>query len=173
MSLSRFLPLAAILAAAAASAAGCGASGPDLVTVSGLVTQEGQPVAHAAVIFSPDPSNAPMLAGEGVTDAEGRYRLISDERNGGVPGKYHVVISRAAGELPPELAAASNPAFADDPFMAALSAGAGKTAPKKKGGPVVIEGEYAFDIEVAAKGGAIDFELPKDAPKTDEAAAAN
>ncbi len=166
------VPLAAALAAAAV-VVGCGEPGPDLVTVTGTVTQDGQPVVHAAVLFSPLPGNDPMLAGEGITDAEGRYRLVSDERNGAVPGKYHIVINRAAGELPPEIAASTDEAFANDPYMASMIASVSKPAPKKKkAGPVVIAGEYAFDAEIAGKGGAMDFELPKDKPKTDEAAAA-
>lgn len=167
----RSLSLAATFVAASIMV-GCD-SGPALVTVTGAVTQEGQPVSHAAVLFSPDPSNAALVPGEGVTDAEGRYRLVSDQRNGAVPGKYHVVIKRAAGSPPPgALPADANAAFQDDPFMASLSAGGGGPAPKKgkQKGPIVpsADDEFTFDIEVAAKGGAIDFELtkPATAPKT-------
>lgn len=161
---------------AVAVAAGCD-SGPDLVTVTGAVTQEGKPVSHAAVTFNPDPSNSSVLLGDAITDSEGNYRLISDERNGAVPGKYHVIIERAPG-APPAGAVGSTASadFEDDPYMASLTSGAGFIEPhaksrasaKKKGdhGPIVPgEGEkYTFDIEVAGKGGAIDFELK---PKVD------
>ncbi|OJW26514.1 MAG: hypothetical protein BGO49_12350 [Planctomycetales bacterium 71-10] len=166
----RSLSLAAALVTAAVMV-GCGDSGPDLVTVTGAVTQEGRPVGHAAVLFSPDPSNVALVPGEAVTDAEGRYRLVSDQRNGAVPGKYHVVIKRAAGSPPAgALPADASAAFKDDPFMASLSAGAGGPAPKKgkPKGPVIpsADDEFTFDIEVAAKGGAIDFDLKPAAPRT-------
>ncbi|WP_337174966.1 carboxypeptidase-like regulatory domain-containing protein [Paludisphaera sp.] len=169
---SRSLAAALFMAAASAATVGCD-SGPALVTVTGTVTMEGKPVSHAAVQFSPNPSNAVVLPGEAVTDADGHYRLISDERNGAVPGKYHVVISRAAGEPPSApLPSEASEAFKDDPFMAALSSGAGSGAPaaakKSKKGPIVPDAgtEFTFDIEVAGKGGAIDFVIKPEVAKT-------
>lgn len=171
---TRPLSWAAALAIVALST-GCG-GGPDLVTVTGAVTQDGKPVSHAAVIFNPDPSNSAILVGQAVTDAEGNYRLISDERNGAVPGKYHVIIQRAAG-APPAIAsgdgAVASADFEDDPYMASLASGVGfiepdarqRAAAKKKAeqhqGPIVPgeDDKYTFNIEVAGKGGAIDFEL--------------
>jgi len=168
---TRSILLAAALVVLA-TAVGCD-SGPHLVTVTGVVKREGQPVSHAAVIFNPDPSNSTVLLGEAVTDAQGNYRLISDERNGAAPGKYHVIIQRAAGEPAAAAASGSNVdpgGFEDDPYMASLTRGDGfiepnakKSARKKSEsqGPAIpgANEKYTFDIEVAGKGGAIDFDL--------------
>ncbi|HIK91272.1 MAG TPA: carboxypeptidase regulatory-like domain-containing protein [Planctomycetes bacterium] len=69
---------------------GCGASGPEIASVEGKVTMDGQPLANAAVVFVPEngrPSGAR-------TNAQGEYELTFTEgRRGATPGKYKVRIT--------------------------------------------------------------------------------
>lgn len=80
----------------AVAIAGCaGASGAKLAPVTGKVTQGGEPLAGADVMFIPE-SGAPS---GGRTDDSGRFELVyNDGRPGAVPGKHQVVISEAAPE---------------------------------------------------------------------------
>lgn len=89
--------------------AGCSKSDrPPLGSVSGVVTLDGQPLAEALVLFTPD---APGRTSRGVTGADGRYELsflrdimganlghhvvrittITDDRGGKerLPKRYH------------------------------------------------------------------------------------
>lgn len=68
--------------------AGCG-TGSDLVSASGTVTLDGVPVCGAIVEFRP---NAPDgSASFGLTDPNGRYRLMRTAFESGVaPGEYIV-----------------------------------------------------------------------------------
>lgn len=56
------------------SLVGCGSKGdqPELGTVNGTVTLDGQPLAGVAVVFQPD-NGRPS---RGMTDAQGKYELI-------------------------------------------------------------------------------------------------
>jgi len=77
--------------------AGCGGGGPELASVSGTVTLDGQPLSDAMVIFIPE--NGRQAAAR--TDTAGKYVLTFKEgRQGAEPGKYKVRITtgRAAGE---------------------------------------------------------------------------
>ena len=79
-------------------AVGCGRSGPELAQVSGKVTLDGQPVAHAHLTFKP-PATGSGSTAYGVTDSNGYYSLqYSRDANGALPGPYEVVI-----EPPPKL----------------------------------------------------------------------
>ena len=71
--------------------AGCG-RGPDhLGVVSGKVTLDGQPLANAAVVFSPKTSGSQSLA---ITDSNGAYSLLYSSRiRGAEPGVHRVAIS--------------------------------------------------------------------------------
>lgn len=86
-------PVAAACAALLASAAvvGCGGSGLKLVPVSGEVTLDGQPVADAAVVFTPLQGGPPASA---TTDAQGRYQLATNNQPGAVPGEHRVTITK-------------------------------------------------------------------------------
>ena len=70
--------------------AGC-SRGPELVPVAGVVALDGQPVADAGVVFQPVGSG-PIAAA--TTDGKGRYRLISMNRPGAMPGLYRVTIAK-------------------------------------------------------------------------------
>lgn len=73
-----------------------------LVPVTGVVTQEGQPVPGVQVIYFVDPSTG--TAGPrawGVTDENGKYSLVTyvpgsgnDSADGALPGDYRVMIQK-------------------------------------------------------------------------------
>lgn len=77
--------------------AGCGTgapAGPELIPVSGAVTLDGTPLAHALVTFIPDGATL-GAGGSGMTDAEGKYRLVYGRGGQGVAaGQYRVTISK-------------------------------------------------------------------------------
>ncbi|WP_417380172.1 hypothetical protein [Gimesia sp.] len=75
-------------------AAGCGGGGgsdqPDLGTVTGVVTMDGQPLANVVVTFSPE-NGRPSIAR---TDESGNYELgYTAEAKGAVIGKHSVSIA--------------------------------------------------------------------------------
>lgn len=88
--------------------AGCGRKGPVVEFVEGVVILDGQAVEGASVGFSP--LDAAGLAGNGRTDAAGKFRLTSTrggKAEGGVPiGRYAVMVSKVeydlGGKPPPE-----------------------------------------------------------------------
>lgn len=78
---------------------GCAQSGPDIASVEGTVTMDGQPLADVTVVFIPE-NGRPAGA---TTDAQGKYVLTFTEgRTGAIPGKNKVTISslRDSGEGP-------------------------------------------------------------------------
>jgi len=79
---------------------GCGASGgPDLADVTGKVTKGGKPLGSISVTFTPVSGSVSSAA---LTDAEGRFVLLSSSgKAGAVVGKHKVVLSsRSAGNAP-------------------------------------------------------------------------
>jgi hypothetical protein len=93
MRLVRLIPVVAA-GALLAGAAGCG--GPKYVKVSGVVTLDGQPYKNALVSFQPIGTEGNPNPGRGstaLTDANGRYTLVTDDgHTGAVPGKHRVRI---------------------------------------------------------------------------------
>jgi hypothetical protein len=80
------------LALASLSACGKKDNRPGRVPVSGVVLQQGQPVAEATVVFEPQGT---MPAATGKTDAGGRFQLTTFEpSDGAVPGEYKVAIQK-------------------------------------------------------------------------------
>lgn len=74
--------------------AGC-SDGPPLGTVSGTVTQSGQPIPFAYVQFQPTEPRGTYASA--YTDVEGRYELrFSESRNGALLGRHEVMIRTAA-----------------------------------------------------------------------------
>ena len=70
---------------------GCGAGGPELGEVSGIVTLDGKPVPNAFVTFAPEAAGRPSQA---KTDEEGRYKLqFSPSREGALLGHHDVRVS--------------------------------------------------------------------------------
>jgi len=92
------LPLALVLI-------GCVDQGPKIAHVSGRVTLDGQPLANAAVMFSPVAPKGTIAPGPdsgAKTDASGRYtlELTGKGKQGAVVGKHTVRISLIAVEDP-------------------------------------------------------------------------
>lgn len=81
---------------------GCGQKEtvPELVSVTGKVTYQGQPLADAFVAFIPaDEEETPTELGRilrpaAQTDAQGEYELAWGDHVGAPPGKYHVTITK-------------------------------------------------------------------------------
>ncbi len=90
----------AISLAALAILVGCRSQeGPDTMPVTGVVTQEGLPVAGAKVVFAP--TAVGLQAASGTTDLEGRFELTTLRAgDGAVPGSYNVGISKTKGAEP-------------------------------------------------------------------------
>lgn len=61
---------------------------PKLSPVEGIVTWNGQPLADAAIAFTP--SSGPIAVGK--TDAEGRFRLSTQGRPGAAVGAHRITI---------------------------------------------------------------------------------
>lgn len=72
------------------TALGCGDGRPDRVPISGVVTIDGQPLAHGSILFKP----ANGRSAGGALDSQGRYFLTYYEKgDGAVPGEYTVAVS--------------------------------------------------------------------------------
>lgn len=70
----------------------------ELANVAGKVTQGGQPMVAAEVMFIPKSGGSPSGAR---TDENGRFELrFSDGRPGAVPGKHAVIVTESVPELP-------------------------------------------------------------------------
>lgn len=145
--------LAILMAGGVVTFVGCGDGGPRLVSVTGVVTLNNKPLANALIQFNPDISNKDGLPAEDKTGPEGNYKAMSSGRSGMVPGKYKVVITKL-----PDLPAGGSGQFADDPFMAQLSA-APPTGPGTKKQAENMTIEESFDREVPAGGGTLDFDV--------------
>jgi hypothetical protein len=73
---------------------GGGADRPALLPVSGTVLFKGQPVEGATVSFSNEKASR---SAQGVTDANGKFKLTSyDTNDGAIAGEHVVTISKAA-----------------------------------------------------------------------------
>lgn len=87
-----------ILAFVAAASVGCGGAPsdqPELASVSGTVTKDGQPLANAIVTFTPEKGRQST----GETDSSGYYSLMyTIDAEGAVPGKHAVVVSSVDDE---------------------------------------------------------------------------
>lgn len=95
----------ALFAAAAVLAAGCD-GGPQLASVSGVVTLDGKPYPNAAVSFQPLASannDSPGMGSTALTDENGRYTLTTiDGKKGAVVGNHKVRIqTRREGSTAP------------------------------------------------------------------------
>ncbi len=78
---------------------GCGTSGPELGTVSGTVTLDGQPLDGATVIFQPQVGKASF----GRTDPTGKYAMrYSKSSLGALIGPHRVEIQLAGDSTPVE-----------------------------------------------------------------------
>lgn len=74
-------------------AGGCGQSDrPQLAPVTGAVLLDGQPMEGAAVMFIPVAGGRPA---QGLTDAQGKFRLTTFEENdGAIVGEHKVSVTK-------------------------------------------------------------------------------
>ena len=82
-------------------AAGCGGDSK-YVPVSGVVTLNGKPYAGAVVTFQPEGgkgNNNPGRGSVGVTDAQGRFTLATDDGNNGAVIGTHQIKIRTQGDM--------------------------------------------------------------------------
>jgi hypothetical protein len=83
-----------LLAVCTLAGAGCG-GGTGLTEVEGVVTLNGKPLDDVQIDFLPDPvqeTRGPRSSG--VSDAQGRFKLVSvDQRPGAVIGTHRVLIT--------------------------------------------------------------------------------
>jgi hypothetical protein len=103
MRMTKFVAMSwqfALLAGIGFCCSGCGGGEeiPDLYTVTGTVTYQGQPVPNADVVFipdgKPDPKKPAPPRAYGKTDEKGKYELLFLDGEEGAPaGKYKVVVT--------------------------------------------------------------------------------
>jgi hypothetical protein len=87
----RVIVCAALLSSFFTCIAGCGPGGPDIASVTGKVTLDGQPLVNATVVFMPKSGGRPAAAR---TDENGVYNLnFSAGRKGTIPGPNRVRIT--------------------------------------------------------------------------------
>ncbi|QDT55260.1 hypothetical protein Pan44_33030 [Caulifigura coniformis] len=68
---------------------GCGSSGPELASVTGVITLDGKPLPKVGVVFRPLGSGASPAYGG--TNRDGKYTLMfSRDSAGAMPGDYEV-----------------------------------------------------------------------------------
>jgi hypothetical protein len=78
-----------MIAALLTSLLGCGDGGPELASVKGIVTVDGQPVPNATLTFVPQ-EGSPSY---GQTNREGKYELMfTDVKRGAMLGSHQVTI---------------------------------------------------------------------------------
>jgi hypothetical protein len=127
-------------------ACGCGGGvAYDVVPVSGKVTLDGQPLAGVDVSFQPTGSRpgSAVPGSTGITDAQGNYKLTivgETEKEGAVPGKHIVRLSKAAGG-----AADADAGYAEEESGTALP-------------PESADGSLTFDVPAGGTDKA-DFDL--------------
>lgn len=92
-------PSLLVLFALLASAAGCGgADRAETAPASGVVLQDGNPVAGASVTLFPKEGGR---SANGLTDENGRFVLTTyDQGDGAIPGEHQVAITAANAEVP-------------------------------------------------------------------------
>jgi hypothetical protein len=94
---------------------GCGGGAdnpdrPEVYSVTGAVTQGGQPVEGASVVFHPVSGSTPA---SGTTDASGQYTLTTfDSGDGAAAGEYRVSVKKYAARVVPPVP--SNPEAAEE-----------------------------------------------------------
>jgi hypothetical protein len=77
-------------------------SKPAFAEVSGVVLLDGQPMPEALVVFLPDPeqgTNGPRCSG--ITDAQGRFKLVRDDAGAGAVVGSHRVLVQDVRTFPP------------------------------------------------------------------------
>lgn len=137
---------------------GCGPTGPRLVPVHGKLTLNGTPLEGATVTFAPAPTNPVITPGGASSGPAGAFIAKSGDQEGLAPGKYKVVVTKAAlkggAKVPDE--------FKDDPMMAVTSGLTIESLPPEYGNADTSP----FNLEVPDAGGTFDFDVKQVGKKT-------
>jgi len=118
--MNRLFCLVVLLSAFGLMVCGCDRSPKlsGLVTASGALTHNDQPVAGATILFAPAPGSPPdNRAASATTDASGKFSLMTlTPGDGAYPGTYRVTVSKseASGGGMVEGTEGDNPKFLDD-----------------------------------------------------------
>jgi hypothetical protein len=132
-----------VAAALVALCAGCSGGGPQYVPVSGVVTLDGKPYAHAVVSFQPVGTKENPNPGRGssaYTDENGRFVLKCDDKDGAVVGTHLVRIMTKGNDVVGQMPDGTS---AD---------GGSRAAPKGRVDPIPAEWNSNSKVE---------FEVPK------------
>lgn len=87
----RLFLVTAIVGVLGIGLSGCGPSYPETFPVSGVVRLAGEPVAGAAVVFTPDEGQQAT----GTTDSSGRFELSTFRLgDGALPGSHRVTVAK-------------------------------------------------------------------------------
>lgn len=101
----------------ATALSGCGGGGGlDVGKVGGVVTLDGKPLPNAVVTFVP---KAGGPSATGMTDAEGKYQLMTVNDNGALVGEHMVSIICVPETAPAESYGSDDPRYADQQAKAA------------------------------------------------------
>ena len=96
----RFVIFTTLVAAVSTAGCGSGVERPPLVPTSGVVTMGGKPVENVSVTFHPESGRS----ANGVTDAEGKFRLTTFDTNDGAQvGKHKVSLTMIVADIPDEI----------------------------------------------------------------------
>ena len=131
----RTVGLMVLLVAFAAS--GCG-SEEKLVPAEGVLKIGGKPAANVSIQFMPDaPNGKGGPTSSGRTDAEGRFKLkTNDGRDGAVPGPHTVILADLDEERPAQGQPMKNPPRLDAKYTTAAG---GLKAEVKEGTPIELD----------------------------------
>jgi hypothetical protein len=137
-------------------AAGCGSGGPELGTVTGTVTMDGEPLDGVLVTFVPVEGGRAATA---TTDASGKYELIYASEKGAVVGQHRVSVTTLNTAAP---AVDMSEVRSDDPRYEELLAQSKKAynnASTKEAIPARYNTETELVKEVASGSNEINLEL--------------
>jgi len=130
-----------------ALAPGCGGD-VKLVSASGVVTLDGEPLEGATVAFIPVAGNAVSTAGSDMTGPKGNFQMTFNGRSGLAPGKYKVTVSKTE-DVASKNGKQIDPVFAKASVERMLMGIAKETIPPQN-----------FDREIEVpEGGITDFAL--------------
>ena len=120
-------------------AAGCGGEKERVIPAEGVVKIGGKPAANIVVQFMPDTrAGGKGPSSSATTDAEGKFRLTTqDGRDGAVVGRHMVVLVDAEEERPRQGEAPKKAPRLDGKYAAPMSSGL--TADVAEGTPITID----------------------------------
>ena len=155
--MNKFCCLVTLLLAVGVILCGCDRSPrlAGLVTASGTLTHNGQPVAGASILFGPAPGSPPdNRAASAKTDASGKFSLMTlVPGDGAFPGTYRVMVSKteASGGGMVEGTEGDNPKFLDDRTSIDYLPGKYKD-PETSGIEITIPSQGTKTIEIKLEG---------------------